>query len=447
MTSAQNKKPVPLSSDLNVQIVPIDQLSPYANNPRTHNRKQIRQIADSLTEFGWTNPILVDDDDIVIAGHGRLLAAEYLGMSKVPVIQLSGMTEAQKRAYVIADNRLAEKAGWDEELLAAEFQFLADIRLDYDIELTGFETGEIDVLLGAGTDQPEEEPVELPNPDQPPVSRRGDLWQIGPHRILCGNALDETDWKKLLGDTKAQMVFTDPPYNVVIGGNVSGLGKIKHREFAMASGEMDKAEFIDFLRQVFALQEKFSSDGSIHYICMDWRHLVEVQTAAEGIYSELKNLCVWVKTNAGMGSFYRSQHEMVFVFKAGQGSHINNFGLGETGRHRSNVWTYAGANTFRPDRADDLEAHPTVKPISMVADAILDCSKRGGLIMDAFAGSGTTLVAAHRTGRHGAGIEIDPAYCDLIIQRLEQETGQTAILAGTGLPFTEVAAKRLAEAS
>jgi len=446
MTLALDKNPMTHSTDLNVQIIPIDQLSPFANNPRTHNKKQIRQIADSLKAFGWTNPILADDDDIVVAGHGRLLAAEYLGMSEVPVIRLSGMTEAQKRAYVIADNRLAEKAGWDEELLAAEFEFLAEYDLDFDLELTGFETGEIDVLLGAGQDHPDEEPVELPDPDQPPVSRLGDLWQIGSHQILCGNALDEKDWEKLLGDHKAQMVFTDPPYNVVIDGNVSGLGKVKHREFAMASGEMEKDEFIAFLSQAFALQKKFSTDGSIHYICMDWRHLVEVQSAAEGIYSELKNLCVWVKTNAGMGSFYRSQHEMVFVFKAGQGAHINNFGLGETGRHRSNVWTYAGANTFRPDRAEDLEAHPTVKPISMVADAILDCSTRNGLVMDAFAGSGTTLVAAHRTGRRGAGIEIDPAYCDLIVKRLERETGEKAILAGSGEGFSDVAAMRLAEA-
>jgi len=446
MTLTLDKYLATLSTDLNVQIVPIGQLSPYANNPRTHSKQQIRQIADSLKTFGWTNPILADDEGIVIAGHGRLLAAEYLGMTEVPVIRLNGMTEAQKRAYVIADNRLAEKAGWDEEILAAEFEFLAEYDLDFDIELTGFDTGEIDVLLGAGQEQPCEEQVELPDLAQPPVSRMGDLWQIGPHRILCGNALDENDWKKLLGDNRVQMVFTDPPYNVAIAGNVSGLGKAQHREFAMASGEMTHDEFVDFLHQAFALQKMFSADRSIHYICMDWRHLVEVQTAADGVFSELKNLCVWVKTNAGMGSFYRSQHEMVFVFKAGQGAHINNFGLGEKGRHRSNVWSYAGANTFRPGRTEDLAAHPTVKPVQMVADAIMDCSTRNGLVMDGFAGSGTTLVAAHRTGRRAAGIEIDPAYCDLSVKRLEQETGAQATLAGSGELFADVAARRLAEA-
>jgi len=409
-----------------LELRPVSSLALYASNPRTHTIKQIRQIADSIREFGWTNPVLIDGDDNVIAGHGRIEAAKLLGETQIPVLLLEHLNEAQKRAYIIADNKLAENAGWDEALLAIELQGLLDLEIDFDIELTGFETGEIDVLIGsAATSEPEE--VELPDPDAPVVSRQGDLWLIGPHRILCGNTLEANDWKILMGGDKAQMVFTDPPYNVKIAGNVSGLGNAKHREFAMASGEMDKTDFTAFLKSTFEHMAEHSCDGAIHFVCMDWRHMGEMLSASEGVYSELKNLCVWAKTNAGMGTFYRSQHEFVFVFKNGQAKHINNFGLGELGRHRSNLWTYAGANTFRAGRMEDLEAHPTVKPVDMIADAILDCSKRGGLVVDGFAGSGATLTAASRSGRVGAGIEIDPAYVDLIVKRLEKETGEIAI--------------------
>ena len=426
---------------LNIEFLPVGQLKPYANNPRTHSKKQIRQIADSIGVFGWTNPLLVDGAGNVIAGHGRLEAAKLLGLSEVPSIRIDTMSEAEKRAYIIADNRLAEKAGWDDALLSLELQFLVDSDLDFDLELTGFETGEIDVLLSA--DKPDENEVaETVDPAVPVVSRKGDLWLIGRHRILCGNSLVAADWKALMGKEKAQMVFTDPPYNVPISGHVSGLGKAKHREFMMASGEMNKQEFTKFLRDAFKRMIEVSDDGAIHYICMDWRHIVEIMDAANDVYSALKNLCVWGKTNAGMGSFYRSQHELVFVFKAGKSAHINNFGLGEQGRHRSNLWTYAGANTFRADRMADLAAHPTVKPLQMVADAILDCSNRNGLVVDAFAGSGTTLVAAARTGRIGFGMEIDPAYVDLVVRRLEKVTGEKAVHGDTFEGFPETAALR-----
>ncbi len=306
------------------------------------------------------------------------------------------------------------------------------------------ETGEIDVLL-AGDEPAEPEQVPAPETDTPPVSRAGDLWYVGPHRLYCGDALDPLSWRALLRDDKAQMVFVDPPYNVPIAGHVSGLGKAKHREFAMASGEMTQDGFTDFLHSAFRNLANVCEDGAIHFICMDWRHMREVLDAADGIDTELKNLCVWAKTNAGMGSFYRSQHELVFAFKSGTASHINNFKLGEAGRHRSNLWTYAGANTFREGRMEDLDAHPTVKPVQMVADAILDCSKRGGLIVDAFAGSGTTLLAAAQTGRVGAGMEIDPHYADLIIRRLEAETGEAAIHGETLDNFAETARLRAEE--
>ncbi len=429
---------------LNVVEKAINALTPFKNNPRTHSKKQIRQIADSLKQFGWTNPVLIDGEGMILAGHGRVEAAKLLGLTKVPVICIDIMSEAEKRAYIIADNRLAEKAGWDEELLSIELQFLVDSDLSFDLELTGFDMGEIDVLL-TPVASAEEESVELPDADVPVVSRSGDLWLIGRHRILCGNALEAGDWRALMGGEKAQLVFTDPPYNVPISGHVSGLGQAKHREFAMASGEMSKDGFTAFLRSTFRHLAEHSADGAIHFVCMDWRHLGEILEAAEGVYSELKNLCVWAKTNAGMGSFYRSQHELVFVFKSGKAAHINNFGLGENGRHRSNLWTYAGANTFRAGRIEDLAAHPTVKPLQMVSDAILDCSKRGGLVVDAFAGSGTILIAAARCGRVGAGLEIDPAYVDLIVKRLEKETCETAVHCDSFESFEVLKAERLKE--
>ena len=420
----------------------IDQLQPYARNPRTHSKKQVRQIANSIERFGWTNPILIDGDNGVIAGHGRLEAAKQLGLTRVPVIRLEHMSDAEKRAYVIADNKLADNAGWDDALLATELKGLLDLDIDLDVELTGFDMGEIDVILGQKRPT-EDEVVEEPDRDRPPVSRVGDLWMIGLHRLICGDCLDPKTWAALLGTDKAQMVFTDPPYNVPVDGHVSGLGKKKHREFAMASGEMSQDAFIDFLRSTFERLVDHSENGSIHYICMDWRHITELLRASEGVYAEFKNLCVWAKSNAGMGSFYRSQHELVFVFKKGGGPHINNFGLGANGRHRSNVWSYAGVNTFREGRMDDLHAHPTVKPLQMVMDAVLDCSNRGGLVVDAFAGSGTTIIAAARMGRRGAGIEIDPHYADLCVRRLEAETGETAVQADTFESFDEMERQRV----
>ncbi len=421
-----------------ISQVHLADLKPYANNPRTHSKAQIRQIARSIEQFGWTNPILVDAENGVIAGHGRLEAAKELGISEVPVLRLDQMSAADKKAYIIADNKLAENAGWDGTLLAVELQGLLDLDVDFDLELTGFDMGEIDIILGQN-EEPEEDAVPEPDKDKPAINQLGDMWFIGPHRLICGDCLERDTWVELLGADKAQMVFTDPPYNVRVDGHVSGLGQKRHREFAMASGEMTEEAFATFLRGTFERLVEFSTDGSIHYVCMDWRHMPELLAAAGRTYCELKNLCVWTKTNAGMGSFYRSQHELVFVFKNGSGRHINNFGLGASGRHRSNVWSYAGANTFREGRMEDLEAHPTVKPLQMVADAILDCSKRGGLIVDAFAGSGTTLLAAARTGRSGAGIEIDPHYADLILCRLETATGETAVHADTLESFADMA--------
>jgi DNA modification methylase len=438
--------------DLQVELRGINTLRPRRGNPRTHSKKQLRQIADSIRQFGFTNPVLLDDAGGTIAGHGRIEAAKLLGMTEVPTIRLKDMTEAEIRAYVIADNRLAENAGWDRELLALELQYLCELDLDFEVTITGFAMPEIDVLFGelqaAASDHNEHDPAnEVPEVDDsgPAVTRPGDLWLVGRHRLICGDATDPAIYAGLLRDERAQMVFTDPPYNVPIDGHVCGLGSVKHREFAMATGEMSKAEFTCFLKTIFGNLAAHTADGAIHYICMDWRHIGEVLAGAEGAFAELKNLCVWAKTNGGMGALYRSQHELVFVFKSGKGPHINNVELGKHGRYRTNVWTYAGVNSFGRSRDEDLAMHPTVKPAALVADAILDCSRRKGIVLDVFAGSGTTLVAAERTGRRGYGIELDPHYCDVIVQRMAKVAGLEAVHAETGKSFAEVEADRAAD--
>jgi DNA modification methylase len=422
----------------------VSALKPRSTNPRTHSKKQIIQIANAIRRFGFTNPILVDDANGIVAGHGRIEAAKIVGLDQVPTVRLSAMSEAEIRAYVIADNRLGENAGWDRALLGLELQYLTELEIDFDVTLTGFELPEIDILIGdlslaANDNDPADAVVEVAS--GPAISRPGDVWQIGNHRLICGDSTRLETYQQLLGDARAQVVFSDPPYNVPIIGHVGGLGAIQHREFAMASGEMSPAEFTAFLQSVFGHLATYSVDGAIHFQCMDWRHVPEILTAGTAAYSELKNICVWAKNNGGMGSLYRSQHEFVFVFKSGAAPHINNVELGKHGRYRTNVWNYAGVNSFGGDRAD-LNLHPTVKPVAMVADAIRDCSNRKGIVLDAFVGSGTTLIAAEKTGRRGYGVEIDPQYCDVTIRRLRAVCGLDAVLEATGQRFGEVEAER-----
>jgi DNA modification methylase len=427
-----------------VTLVGIDRLTPYKGSARAHTKKQIEQIAASIRKFGFVNPVLVDDADGIIAGHGRVAAAKLLGLSAVPTLRLSHLSPAEKRAYVLADNKLAEKAGWDRETLVIELQGLID--LDFEVELTGFEVPEIDLILedadaakaeGSG---PEDE---IPEPrSDARVTQPGDVWVLGKHRILCGNALDDADYVRLLGDEKAEFVFTDPPYNVRIDGNVCGKGAIHHREFAMASGEMSKESFTDFLATAFRHLVAHSSDGSIHDLFMDWRHIEEMIAAGNQVYTELKNLCVWTKKNPGMGTFYRSRHELVFIWKSGKAAHINNFKLGQYGRTRTNVWEYAGITSMGAERLEQLAMYPTVKPVALVADAIRDTSRRNGIVLDPFLGSGTTVIAAERTGRRARGLELDPAYVDVAVRRWESYTGKAAILATTGQTFEEVAGQR-----
>lgn len=413
------------SANPHIELVPRENLSPNPANARRHSDKQITQIAASIERFGFLVPIIIDDADMIAAGHGRWEAAGRLALEEVPVVRARFLTDADRRAFALAENRIAELSRWDEDLLANELSILFEG--GYDLEITGFSTADLDFSLPDETVKDKAEDIELPDVDAPAVSREGDLWRIGPHRLYCGNSRSVESYEALLGSDRADMVFGDPPFNVKISGHVSGLGKNKHREFAEASGEFTPAEFTTFLRTIFRNCVRFSTNGSIHYQCMDFRHVREILDAADGVYSSFKQLLVWVKSNAGMGTFYRSRHELIFVFKSGTAKHINNFGLGDTGRYRTNVLEYAGANSFRKGRKQDLEAHSTVKPTALVADTILDCSNRGDLILDPFSGSGTTLIAAHKTGRRGAAIEIDPLYCDTTLRRLMAASGLDAV--------------------
>ena len=420
-----------------------------ARNARTHSARQVEQIAASIFRFGFIIPIVVNAKSVVLAGHGRLRAAQRLGLKEVPTIMVKHLTDELQRAFMLADNRLAELAGWDEELLTVELQELSALAIDFDFEVTGFDTVDLDRLEAPKlTKAPKPEVVPELERDRPAIAAPCDLWKLGKHLLLCGSALELASYQRLMGDDRAQMVFTDPPYNVAIDGHVCGLGSVHHRDFGMASGEMTKPEFTGFLNSFMRHAVDFSQDGAIHYICMDWRHMGEVQDAADELY-ELKNVCVWNKTNGGMGTFYRSKHEMVFVFKVGSAPHINNFGLGERGRYRTNVWDYAGVNTFKRGRMNELRAHPTVKPLPLVVDALKDCSRRGGIVLDPFLGSGTTLLAAEKTGRVGRAIELDPHYVDAAIGRWQALTGETAVHADTGQTFNELvaAAPRAADAA
>jgi DNA modification methylase len=425
-----------------IEHVQISTLKVHEQNARTHSNKQLRQIARSIERFGFVNPILIDRSGKIICGHGRVAGAKLLGLTTVPALRIEHLSKEEVRAYALADNKLAENAGWSKEILAIEFQGLLD--LDFDVELTGFEFTEIDMILDSA-DPSATNSDDDKAPDLAPshvVTKPHDLWILGEHRLFCGDARHRESFATLLSGSIAQLVFVDPPYNIQIRGHVSGKGRIQHREFTQASGEKTSAQFTKFLEESLGLLAEHSTDGAIHFVCSDWRHLDEMLTAGRRTYRELKNLVVWNKTNAGMGSFYRSQHELIFVWKNGRGKHINNVELGRHGRNRSNVWTYSGVNAFGPDRLDELAMHPTVKPVALVADAIRDCSRRGDIVLDSFGGSGTTLIACERTSRKGRLIELDPIYCDQIVRRWQKLTGQTALRGGNDQPFDNTNSQR-----
>ena len=424
------------SPPLQVEYVLLPQLKRSARSPRIHPEKQIVMLARNIDTFGFLVPCLADESNRLLSGIARVLAAERLGMQEIPVIRIQHLSDAEKRAFIIADDKLAEMGAWDPDILRSELQFFADLKIDFDFSVLGFETPEIDILLDAADCTDDDTAIRLA-PNQKAISCVGDLWHAGPHKIYCGDALDVASYEALLGDERARLVFTDPPYNVRIHGHVGGSGGVRHREFSMASGEMAVDQFASFLTNVMKNLATYSLDGSLHYLFMDWRHCREILAAGNSIYSELKNICVWRKANAGMGSLYRSQHEFVFVFKNGLAPHINNINLGIHGRNRTNVWDYSGINSFGKNRDELLAMHPTVKPVALVVDVIKDASARGDLVLDVFGGSGSTLLAAERTRRRAALIEIDPLYVDTTIRRWQASTGQEAVCVRSGATFAE----------
>ena len=413
-----------VARNLDSKLVPVSALKPLGRETRKHPPAQVRKLAESLDRFGFVLPILIDGENRVVAGWGLVLAARKLGVADVPAVIVSDLSEADLRLLRLALNRLGEDSSWDVDALKLEFGDVIEISNDIDLTVSGFEMGEIDVALGGAID--EEDALPIVNEVDPPVSRFGDLWRLGDHRLLCADALEAESYARLMEGERAEMVFTDPPWNIAIEDNVSGLGTVKHKDFAMACGEMAQAEFEAFLKTSFGHAAAHSQDGALHYVCMHWSMMKEMLAAADGVYDDLINLCVWNKTNAGMGSLYQSKHELIFVYRNGKGGHINNVALGRFGRHRSNVWDYPGQNIFNGTAKSKLRLHPTAKPVALVADAIRDASHRGGIILDPFGGAGSTLIAAEKTGRKARLIELEPRYVDATIRRWEALTGRRA---------------------
>ncbi len=425
-----------------VEVLLIGSLQINPRNARTHSKRQLGLIKRSIQEFGQIKPVIIDDQNMILAGHGFIEAAKLAGLTHVSALRFSHLTDTQKRAYLLADNRIADQAGWDREILSVELGELVELlpTQGLDVSLTGFEHAEVDLLLAEMVSAPTAEAPLLTLPALA-VTVRDDLWLLGKHRLLCGDAQVSANFDRLMLGSSAAATFCDPPYNLKVSG-IGGRGRIQHSEFAFGSGEMRPEQFRRFLSKTLANGMRASAEGAVHYVCMDWRHIDDLIAVGRKLYGAMLNLVVWNKSNAGQGSFYRSQHELIGVFRVGESPHKNNVELGRFGRNRSNVWTYPGVNTFGTDRLKTLASHPTVKPTAMVADALLDCTSRGDVVLDQFAGSGTIFLAAEKVGRIAYGMEIDPRYVDVAIKRWQSVTKREATLEGDGRTFEEVSAIR-----
>jgi len=422
----------------------LDELKPNPKNARTHSRRKINDLANTIRAVGFIGVIVIDEKGMILAGHARYAAAKILGLTRVPTLCVHGLSDELLRAFVLADNKFSERAGWDRETLAEELGELSILlpSITLDLSITGFETGEIDILLSDVGEEKLDPTDQLPLSAGAAVTRRGDLWILRQHRILCGDAREQPGYSRLMNGQCAAMAFADPPYNVRVPGHVQGRGRVKHADFAFASGEMSDAEFRVFLETCLGHLACASSDGALHFVCMDWRHIDVLLDVGRRIYGATLNMCVWVKTNPGQGPFYRSAHELIAVFRVGETPHQNNIELGRHGRNRSNVWSYPGVSSFGAGRDDALAMHPTVKPVALVADAMRDCTTKGDLVLDPFLGSGTTIMAAEKIGRRCFGIEYEPAFVDVAIRRWQAYTSYDAVLEGDGRTFEEIAAER-----
>ncbi|MBR1156000.1 DNA methyltransferase [Bradyrhizobium sp. JYMT SZCCT0428] len=417
--------------DLAITYVDIAELKPLGRPTRRHSPEQIDHLVSLLKAYGFVTPILVDHKKRVIDGWGVVTAAKKLGLSKIPVVCNRDLSDVELRALKIALNKISELSSWDDAELKLEIQEILEIRQDLPLAI---DVPTLDIILdGTGFEEEDDRPVM----EEQIVAHcsLGAQYTCGKHLIRCDDAQNASSYRKLLGKDRASMIFTDPPYNVPIEGHVTVSKSAPTHDFAMAKGELSSSDFQDFLETTLRHAANCSVDGAIHFVCMDWRHASELLAAAGAVYAKTLNLCVWNKTNAGMGSLYRSQHELIFVFKHGKARHINNVNLGRHGRNRTNVWTYVSQNALSGTSKGKLALHPTIKPVAMIADAIRDCSKPGDIILDPFGGAGTTMIAAEKTGRCARLLELNPVYVDVAIQRWQRLTGQTAYHAETGRPY------------
>jgi DNA modification methylase len=435
---------VKATKDCVITNIASGHFKPTPRNAKKHSAHQIALLAESILQFGFTQPLIVDEDCNIIAGHARYAAARSLGLPEILAIKVCYLSPWEKRALALADNKLAELAEWDPQILSEELSQLFEPQVDFDFDprIMGFETVEVDQLLAPPKDRGRDPADRIEPLRERAVSRLGDVWACGEHTIVCGDVFNEETLRILMGSDLADIIFTDAPYNVPNKGHVTKREGV--REFAQAHGELSKSEFTDFLHGACRLIATYARPGAVVYMCMDWRHQLELMDAARPVFGEPKNLIVWDKKNAGLGTFYRSQHELILPFVVAGASPINNFKLGGKGRYRTNIWKYPGCSGFGHFREEALDMHPTVKPVAMVADALMDCSNRGDLVLDVFGGSGTTMIAAERTGRIARLAEIDPLYCDTIVVRWQKFTAKPAILAGTRLTFDEIAGERTA---
>ncbi|CAM3101799.1 Methyltransferase [Sphingomonas antarctica] len=427
-----------MTTTIRFETVEIEKLKPDPSNARTHSKKQINQIAASIAENGFINPIIVNPDRRVIAGHGRLRAARQCKLDVVPVVVVTGLTDAQEKRLQLADNKIALNAGWDNDLLLNTLTVIEAAGLD--VVVAGFSNTELDLLRMPKLqfDEPfDPVPVDA-------VTKLGDVWLCDDSRVGCGDLLDGTSLPALMGEERADAIIADSPYNTSNATHNGGKGKYRHREFKYAHGEMSVDEFTRFLTGTQAAMASYCRDGAVAYMFMDHHHAGEQIAAGDAVFGRRLNICIWIKTNAGMGSPYRSQHEMIFVYVVGDAPHLDNIKLGKHGRNRTNCWQAPSVNTFG-SRQDDLSLHATCKPVGLCADMILDVTARGDIVLDGFLGSGTTLLAALRTGRRAFGLEIDPAYVDVAITRWMDVTGLQAVLESTGETFDAVKRRRDAE--
>lgn len=428
--------PLLRNAKLQSECIPIDQLMPMPGAPRQHPKSQIQSLIKSFEAFGQVLPILIDGECRIISGHAQCEAAKRLAMTEVMVIRVEHLDEPQIKALMVALNRLGDLSKWDDQALNTILLDLHAMDLDFDIEATGFNGIEIELRIeGLGDGLEDDDSVTVG--DGPAITQLGDVWQLGTHRVICGNTLEPATWTMLMGEDRAAIIVSDPPFNVKIDGHVSGLGQHKHREFAMAVGEMTAPEFTAFLQASMMLSHQWSAPGSVHYWFMDWRHVVEIGSAGNAVYERFLNMAVWAKNQPGMGSFYRSQHELIFVFARDGAPSRNNVQLGRFGRSRSNVWNYPSAASLArtAEEGNPLAMHPTVKPLALICDMLLDASSKGDIVADPFGGSGTTLIAAEKLGRTARLIELDPAYCDTIIRRWQHWTGGAAVRVSDGKDF------------